>query len=116
MGNGVIQQRAAVQQIGDAEDKENGDQENPRGPGQSGATSQPHSDSTGAIPSNRECSSPPAKESSAQGMSIQKGGRRILIVDDEANIADTLALIFRMRRYDARVAYSAEGAIGLIAE
>jgi DNA-binding NtrC family response regulator len=45
-----------------------------------------------------------------------KGRRRILIVDDELAIADTLQMIFKMQRYDARVAYSAERAVELIAE
>jgi len=99
---------------GDAEDKVNGDEGRARGPEQSDTTSQTHSDSTGSIPSNRERSSP--NESSGQDLWSRRGGRRILIVDDEANIADTLQLIFKMKRYDARVAYSAEGAIELIAE
>lgn len=43
-------------------------------------------------------------------------GRGILIVDDEQNIADTLALIFSKNGYHARVAYSAEQAIEIIAE
>jgi len=41
--------------------------------------------------------------------------RRILIVDDERTIADTLAIIFTTRGYEARVAYSAESAIETIA-
>ncbi len=39
---------------------------------------------------------------------------RILIVDDERIIADSLALIFSRAGYEARVAYSAEHALGLI--
>jgi CheY-like chemotaxis protein len=50
------------------------------------------------------------------GMPVSKHARRILIVDDEAAIADTLALIFQLQRYDVRVAYSAEQAIEMIAE
>lgn len=42
--------------------------------------------------------------------------RRILIVDDEAAIADTLVLIFQLQHYEMRVAYSAEQAIEVIAE
>lgn len=49
-------------------------------------------------------------------MPTYKNSRRILIVDDEIAIADTLALIFRSQHYDARVAYSAERAIETIAE
>jgi len=50
------------------------------------------------------------------GMPLKKSTRRILIVDDEVAIADTLALIFRTQHYDVRVAYSAERAIEVIAE
>lgn len=39
------------------------------------------------------------------------GARRILIVDDEPTIADTLALIFAASGYDSRTAYSAEQAL-----
>jgi len=39
----------------------------------------------------------------------------VLIVDDDQAIADTLAAIFRLHGYDARVAYSAEEAIESIA-
>jgi CheY-like chemotaxis protein len=96
-------------------DKGSGDKGNPGGPEQKDETSLPHSGSIGSIPSNREPASP-ALEQGAQRLASLKGGRRILIVDDEANIADTLALIFKMQRYDVRVTYSAEGAIELIAE
>jgi DNA-binding NtrC family response regulator len=41
--------------------------------------------------------------------------RGILIVDDEASIADTLAAIFSTRGYAVKVAYSAEQAIEIIA-
>lgn len=50
------------------------------------------------------------------GMPILKTSRRILIVDDEVAIADTLALIFQTQHYEVRVAYSAERAIEIIAE
>ena len=49
-------------------------------------------------------------------MPMQKTTRRILIVDDEMAIADTLALIFKTQHYEARVAYSAERAIEILAE
>lgn len=49
-------------------------------------------------------------------MPIQKATRRILIVDDERSIADTLALIFRSQHYEARTAYSAENAIETLSE
>jgi CheY-like chemotaxis protein len=44
-------------------------------------------------------------------MSGAVGGRRILIIDDEATIADTLALIFSSSGYEAKTAYSAEQAL-----
>jgi CheY-like chemotaxis protein len=44
------------------------------------------------------------------------GRRRILVVDDEASIADTLALILSTRGYELRAAYSAEQAIEILAE
>jgi DNA-binding NtrC family response regulator len=42
--------------------------------------------------------------------------RTVLIVEDEATIADTLALILSSRGYEVRVAYSAEKAIEIISE
>jgi len=42
------------------------------------------------------------------------GSRRILVVDDEETIADTLALIFRSNGYDTKTAYSAEQALELL--
>lgn len=44
------------------------------------------------------------------------GTAKVLIVDDEPAISDTLAVIFRMHGYDTQVAYSAEQAIETIAE
>jgi len=44
------------------------------------------------------------------------GSRKIMVVDDEETIADTLALIFSSNGYDARSAYSAEQALELIEE
>lgn len=41
---------------------------------------------------------------------------KIVIVDDERVIADTLKLIFSANRYDARVAYSAEEALEVLVE
>ncbi len=40
--------------------------------------------------------------------------KRVLIVDDEHVIADTLTAIFSNAGYESRAAYSAEGALGLI--
>jgi DNA-binding response OmpR family regulator len=42
------------------------------------------------------------------------GERRILIVDDEKVVADTLGEILRTQGYDVRIAYSAEMAIDLL--
>ncbi|HSY04070.1 MAG TPA: response regulator [Acidobacteriaceae bacterium] len=42
--------------------------------------------------------------------------KRVLIVDDEHNIADTLKTIFSNAGYSAQAAYSAEQALPLIAE
>jgi DNA-binding response OmpR family regulator len=42
--------------------------------------------------------------------------RKILIVEDEASIADTLAVILSTRGYRVQVAYAAEKAIEIIAE
>jgi DNA-binding response OmpR family regulator len=43
------------------------------------------------------------------------GHTKVLIVDDDPPVADTLAMIFRMNRYEVQVAYSAEQAIETIA-
>jgi CheY-like chemotaxis protein len=42
--------------------------------------------------------------------------RKVLVVDDEKGTSDTLTLIFRNHGYQGRAAYSAEEAIGVIAE
>lgn len=44
------------------------------------------------------------------------GSRKILVVDDEESIADTLALIFTSNGYDSRTAYSAEQALEMLEE
>ena len=44
------------------------------------------------------------------------GRRKILIVDDERTIADTLALIFSSNGYEARTSYSAEQALEVLEE
>src|ERR1700739_3018706 len=85
------------------------------GPGQNRATALHDSDSIGSISSNQESAG--SAKSGAQELPIPKGGRRrILIVDDEATIADTLALILQMQHYEVRVAYASESAIELLAE
>ena len=48
-------------------------------------------------------------------MAAMPGSRKILIVDDEAKVAETLELIFATRGYEVRVAYSAEQAIETLA-
>jgi CheY-like chemotaxis protein len=48
-------------------------------------------------------------------MPATSGGRRILILDDEASVAETLEMIFRGSGYEVRIAYSAEQAIETIA-
>jgi DNA-binding NtrC family response regulator len=40
--------------------------------------------------------------------------KRVLVVDDEHTIADTLVAIFSLAGYEGRAAYSAEGALELI--
>lgn len=42
--------------------------------------------------------------------------RKILVVEDEASIADTLAVILSTRGYQVQIAYSAEKGIEIIAE
>jgi DNA-binding NtrC family response regulator len=42
--------------------------------------------------------------------------RKILIIDDEVAIADTLGAIFSIRGYAVKTAYAAESAIEIIAE
>ncbi len=44
-------------------------------------------------------------------MLIEKAKTRVLVVDNERMIADTLVLILRQNGYDARVAYSGEEAV-----
>jgi DNA-binding NtrC family response regulator len=49
-------------------------------------------------------------------MSNLEENRKVLVVDDEKTISDSLTVIFRNHGYQARAAYSAEEAIDLIAE
>lgn len=39
---------------------------------------------------------------------------RILVVDDEHNIADTLAMVFRIKGHECLAAYNAESAVELV--
>ena len=45
---------------------------------------------------------------------MEKSSQKVLVVDDERAIADTLALIFSQRGFDTRAAYSAEQALEII--
>jgi DNA-binding NtrC family response regulator len=47
-------------------------------------------------------------------MSEESLPKRILIVDDEKNIADTLAMVFKIKGHEAMAAYSAESAVEMI--
>ncbi len=49
-------------------------------------------------------------------MSMNPAPRKILIVDDEAAVADSLHRIFSNRGYETRAVYSAEQAIETLAE
>ena len=47
---------------------------------------------------------------------MDNGCYRVLIVDDERTIADTLVLIFSANGYETRASYSAEQALEIIAD
>lgn len=49
-------------------------------------------------------------------MPMTPGGRKILIIDDEASVAETLEMIFRGCGYEVRIAFSAEQGIEVIAQ
>ena len=66
--------------------------------------------------SNREQVFAASQLRKAARMPMPKSNRRILIVDDETAIADTLSLIFKTQHYDARTAHSAESAIEILSE
>lgn len=114
MGNRVIQADSAAKM------SEKSAEERDRSPGVPGRGSEPsffESDASGPFASNAVGSDVGAPESGRlPGLPEPQGGRRILIVDDESPIADTLQMIFHMQRYDARVAYAAERAVEIIAE
>lgn len=56
------------------------------------------------------------KGSFGGAMPAAAGARKILIIDDEHTIADTLAVIFASSGYDARSVYSAEQALEILEE
>ena len=85
-------------------------------PGHDCNTSQFNFDSFVSDSSNLAPGPNASQPGSKIGVPVQKLSRRILIVDDEVAIADTLALIFRTQHYEVRAAYSAECAIEIIAE
>ena len=49
-------------------------------------------------------------------MPERTGGRRILIVEDEKVVADTLGQILSANGYNIRIVYSAEEAISILSE
>lgn len=49
-------------------------------------------------------------------MAAAAGARKILVIDDEPTIADTLAVIFASSGYDSRAVYSAEQALEMLEE
>jgi DNA-binding NtrC family response regulator len=49
-------------------------------------------------------------------MSGLREKHKVLVIDDEVNVSDTLALIFTKEGYQARVAYSAEEAFEVISQ
>src|SRR4051812_7720114 len=54
--------------------------------------------------------------SEGKAMAAAAGARKILIIDDEPTIADTLAVIFSSSGYEARAVYSAEEALEKLEE
>lgn len=55
-------------------------------------------------------------EWSSAFLAMSTRNSKILFVDDEETVANTLALIFCQRGYDTRAAHSAEQALQVIAE
>lgn len=53
------------------------------------------------------CAHPPEMENGGRGRI------RVLLVDDDRDVADSLAEVLRLLDYDVRVAYSGEGALGI---
>ena len=47
-------------------------------------------------------------------MSISEYKSRVLIVDDEKTIADTLAMVFKIKGHESMAAYSGESAVAAI--
>jgi CheY-like chemotaxis protein len=82
--------------------------------GQGRNTSPNDSDSIVTPPSNQGGADVASQVTKPMDVPFLRGRRRILIVDDETAIADTMALIFRAQHYESEVAYSAERAIEVI--
>jgi CheY-like chemotaxis protein len=114
MGNGFTKLGSAA--TGSEEDMEKGIG-GLKDPGQNSKTLHIDSDSSASNSSNgAEDRTASNEEGEVMGIPVQKLTRKILIVDDETAIADTLSLIFQLRHYAVRVAYSAEAAIEIISE
>ena len=113
MGNRGAPNDFAAWETGEAADRQSGSLTDTK---LDCGTSSHNSGLIASSPSNHEQVSRASELINVTNMAIQRFSRKILIVDDEAAISDTLALIFRSQRYDARVAYSAEHAIEVIAE
>ena len=47
-------------------------------------------------------------------LSMPHQGRRVLVVDDEPNIADTLVRILKLKGFEVAVAYSGEVAVAMV--
>lgn len=54
--------------------------------------------------------------SSEKRFTLETRRHKVLVVDDERTIGDTLAVIFSLRGYDTRQAYSAEVALEIVAQ
>src|SRR5690348_798751 len=113
MKNGVMRPSSASEKSENSEETKN---HGLGGPGRDSDTALSDFDASGTVPSNAMLGSVMPEWGSMPGVSEVKGRRRILIVDDELAIADTLQMIFQLQHYDARVAYTAERAVELIAQ
>jgi DNA-binding NtrC family response regulator len=67
----------------------------------------------GDIAQNRWCASNSTQGANMPGLG---GNSKVIIIDDEKNICESLAAIFTSRGYESKVALSAEQAVETIAE
>jgi PAS domain S-box-containing protein len=58
----------------------------------------------------------PAPSAAPEAAGAAAPGRRVLVVDDNVDAADTLALLLRLAGHEVRVAYDGPSALGLAAE